>query len=107
MTNTITINCFTVKRPFGIKIPLETLLTEFGNNLPIPCPYDGCTTGIVDLCCVPTHVDVVSICTKYGYECGSLCRIEVDESEFNSDYMIVPTYSPQPPSYRLERKRIR
>jgi hypothetical protein len=98
------IHCFTVKWPAGNKVPLEKIWAELGENIPVPCPYDGCLDGIVDLCCADINVDVESICQRYGYICGSLYKLEVDESEFNDAYMIVPVYKPDPPHYCLEKK---
>ena len=99
------IHVFTVKKPSGNKIPLNMLLKEFGDNIPIPCPYDGCLDGIVDLCCADVDVDVVGICEKYGYICGHLFTLEIGPSKFNNEYMILPTYSRDPPHYRLEKVR--
>ena len=100
------IYCFTVKRPSGNKIPIETLLVEFGDNIPDPCPYEGPLDGAVYLCCADINVDVESICKRYDYICHTpLYKLEVDESQFNNEYMILPVYKPTPPHYRLEKKQ--
>jgi hypothetical protein len=96
---------FTVKKPSGNKIPLNEILKEFGYNIPVPCPYEGCMDGIVHLCCVDIDVDVAGICEKYGYNCGHLFKLEIDPSKFNNEYMILPTYSRDPPHYSLEKVR--
>jgi len=97
------IQVFTIKRSKNI-VPLEKILLEFGENIPLPCAYDGCPYGLVDLCCADMNINVKKICKKYDCICDDIYIIKVDISEFNSDYMIVPVYQRDPPYYRLTKK---
>jgi hypothetical protein len=95
------IQCFTIKRPLNNNIPLKNILLEFGKDIPLPCPYDGSLDGMVYLCCSENNIDVESICNKYKYIIGTIYKTEIDESQFNNKFMIAPTYTRDPPHYKL------
>ena len=98
------VNCFTVTMVSRFyKTILNGISTEFGKNIPHSLPFEGGTMGfITHLFCVDANVNVEEICKKYKCEMGKLSKIQIEEQNYNNNYIIHYTYNKEGPKFYLE-----
>ena len=94
------VNFFVVSTTSENPVKMDTLYSKFGQGIPRYLQYEG-GTGLNYLCCVDAATDVKTICGEYGYGCGPLNMLEVEDSMYTSEYTPHPTYSADGPKFRL------
>ena len=97
------VNCFTVTMSSTIyETSMKELSGEFGQNVPKSLQFDGGTLGfITHLFCVDDNVNIEEICKKNNYEIGEPCKIEIEDSMYNNNYTIRPSYKKEGPRFYL------
>ena len=102
------VNCFTVTMSSTIyKIAMKELSKEFGKNIPKSLPFEGGTLGfITHLFCVDTNVSIAEICKKYNCVIGKPYKIEIEDSMYNNNYTIRPSYKKEGPRFYLKLEYI-
>lgn len=97
-------NCFTVtisSNNYSHEL-IRQICSEFGENIPKPLRYEGGEIGfITHLFCVNVETNVKKICDKYNFIMESLYKIEVDNSYYNNNYTIYPSYKTDGPRFYL------
>jgi hypothetical protein len=94
----------TIKRPVGNPTSISTVYKAFGENIPRYLSLEGGDyKGPEYMLCIDRGINVKEICDKYDYICKNSRTYEVDESKFNKEYQIIPTYYSSDIPYRLEK----
>ena len=87
------VHCFTVTESGLEPVSFEVLFKEFGENIPNYLQYEGGRIGFCTfLCCVDVAIDVSEICKKYGYDIGTLTKLDITNDTYSDAYTIYPTY---------------
>ena len=97
------VNCFTITAKNN-NVLIDTIYKDFGNNIPKYLQYEG-GCGCTYLCCVNININVLEICEKCNYICGTIYPIEIDDNMYNNDYTINPTYSKDGEKFKLLQVR--
>lgn len=81
--------CFTIKRPINNNIDVSVVYKEFGDNIPKYNALEGGDyLGPEYLCCVDANINIKSICDKYNYVLRGSYKMNIDPSNYNSNYSI-------------------
>jgi hypothetical protein len=97
------VNIFTVTMSSTIyETAMKEISNEFGMNVPKSLQFDGGTLGfITHLFCVDDNVNIKEICKKYNCEIGEPYKIEIEDSMYNNNYTIRPSYKKEGPRFYL------
>ena len=101
------VNCFVVNFFYGNckEKNMKELHKLFGENIPQYLQYEG-GKGCNYLCCVDAIIDVIQICKDYGVEITKPSLLEIDDTKYNNQYQIHPTYTKDPPHFVLEKIKV-
>ena len=98
------VNIFTITMSSTIyETAMKELSNEFGKNIPKSLQFDGGTLGfITHLFCVDVNVNIKEISKKYNCEMGNPYKIEIEDSMYNNNYTIRPSYKKEGPRFYLK-----
>ena len=68
---------------------MQTILFEFGHNIPRYTQYEGGSyDGMTVVCCVDSSIDAKSICIQNGVCYTELREIEIDKMMYNNSHRV-------------------
>ena len=98
------VNCFnvTIATQF-YETTLQSISYEFGKNIPKYSLYEGGPWGFITyLFCVDANINIEEICNKNKCKMSQPYKMEIEEHQYRSKYIIYDTYNKEGLPYCLK-----